>query len=242
MLLRLTAQFLKYRCKAVLSISGIIGKQLDELTGKRSPKVVLFRPIYEHALFSSISRPDWVQSPFRVIFVGRVTVEKGVFTLLDAARLLRQRSCENIVFEICGTGGAFNKLQQSLRQEKITDVNLHGHCDRARLSKLYSQCHVVIVPTTRDFPEGFNRVSIEAILCARPAIVSSAALEPDIASAAIEVQPADPEGLADAIVKLKENRVLYEQLCLNAVGLQESFYDKRRGWEQGLKTILAMED
>ena len=239
-LLRMTGNFLKHRCQAVLSISDVIAGQLDQITAGAGLRVVPFQPIYERELFKNISPPDWFKSPFRVMFVGRIATEKGVYLLLDVARLFRKKCCEGIVFDICGTGDELANVRHIVEREQLSEIKLHGHCDREKLQAVCSESHVVIVPTTRDFPEGFNRVSIEAVLCGRPVIVSSAALERRVISAAIEIQAADVLGFADAIVGLREDRRLYEQRCAASVALQDCFYDKKEGWEQGLRSILEM--
>ncbi len=240
-LLRMTGNFLKHRCQAVLSISDVIGGQLDQITGGGGPRVLPFQPIYERELFKDISPPNWLESPFRVMFVGRVDTLKGIYLLLEVARLFRKRRYEGIVFDICGAGVGLSNVRDIVEREKLSEIKLHGHCDRERLQAFYSESHVVIVPTTREFPEGFNRVSIEAVLCGRPVIVSSSALEQRIISAAIEVQSGDVQGFADAIVELREDRSLYEQRCAACVALQDRFYDKKEGWEEGLKSILEIQ-
>jgi len=238
MLLRLTGQFLRSRSEGVLAISDVISSQLNDITSRRPPRTVRFRPIYERGLFQNMSPPVWDSSPFRVLFVGRVTTDKGIHTLLDVARLVRVQPSSNTIFDVCGTGDEFDAVQSTIAHEHLTEIQLHGHCSREQLHSLYSRCHAVIIPTTANFPEGFNRVSIEAVLCGRPSIVSTAALEPEIASAVIEVSPNDIKGFADAIKSLRENRDVYERLRLNALRLQDLFYDKTRGWEVGLLSII----
>lgn len=238
-LFRMTGMFLKNRCEAVLSISDVIAPQLNKITSGRAPRIIHFRPIYERAMFKDISPPDWHRSPFRVVFVGRIAADKGIYDLLEVVRLLSRRNCAGIAFDICGTGEELSNLNNIAKREQLINVNIHGQCDRKRLHTIYSQCHVVIVPTTREFPEGFNRVSIEAVLCGRPVVISSAAIEPKIVAAAIEVKPSDIEGFANAIVKLRDDNDAYRRLCSGAAASQEVFYDKNYGWEHALRDILS---
>jgi glycogen synthase len=237
--LRLTGHFLRHRCPAALTISDAITPQLDQITAAHSPKIVRFVPVYDRALFKDIHPPNWHNTPFRVLFVGRVSTDKGVYDLLETARVLRKRNRDNIIFDICGTGDEIENVRKLIKREGIKDVNLHGQCDRKTLQELYSQCHVVIIPTSRDFAEGFNRVSIEAVLCGRPVIISSAAIETDTARAAIEVTPGDIEGYANAVAHLQDDGNFYQTLCSAAVDLQHLFYDRKRGWEHGLRAILG---
>src|SRR5579871_3696011 len=238
-LLRMTGRFLTHRCRAVLSISDAITPQLNQITHGKSPKVVRFVPIYDRALFKDICPPSWHSAPFRVLFVGRLSTDKGVYDLLKVANLLRKRSRDNVIIDISGTGDELENIRGLVRQEGMKGVNVHGQCDRNTLRYLYSQCHVVIVPTTRDFAEGFNRVSIETVLCGRPVLISTAAIEADITSAAIEVRPGDIEGYVNAISKLQDDSAFYANLCSAAIRLQQLFCDPTRGWEHGLKEILA---
>jgi len=237
-LFHLTGNFLEHRCEAVLAISDAIDSQISKITRHNGLKIFKFRPIYEPTLFNEISSPDWNQSPFRIIYVGRVEVNKGIYDLLKVAKLLKKRGGGEVFFDVCGTGDALLDLRNAVRQDSLVNIHIHGHCDRKRLSRLYSQCHAVIVPTTKDFPEGFNRVSIEAILCGRPVIISSAAIESKIAAAALEVSPSDAGGFANAIVELRDNRNTYERLCRGAVAAQEYFYDNDAGWENALRNIM----
>jgi glycosyltransferase involved in cell wall biosynthesis len=108
------------------------------------------------------------------------------------------------------------------------------------MAEMYSRSHVVIVPTTTDFIEGFNKVVAEGVLAGRPVITSSVCPALALVREAVEEVPADDvAAYADAIVRLREDRALYEarrHACLSA---QEQFYDPGQGWAAALKSVLA---
>jgi glycogen(starch) synthase len=233
-LLRLTGLYLRANCKAVLSITDVIEEQMARITGPRGPKVVPFRPIYDAKLFADIRPPDRTKPVFRVMFVGRVTRDKGIYTLLNIARKLKR---EPVAFDICGAGEV-QELNDIAKGEGLA-LTAHGVCDRSTLKTLYSESHAIIVPTSRDFPEGFNRVSIEAVICGRPVIVSTAVIEPPISSAAIVIDPDDVGAYCDAIRKLVSDQSFYERKVQAASAMREQFFDPAFGWEAGLNSILA---
>ena len=107
------------------------------------------------------------------------------------------------------------------------------------MREMYSQTHVVIVPTTTDFIEGFNKVVAEGILAGKPVITSSVcpALE-YVADGIVEVPPNDTQAYGTAIIRLHEDRSLYESKRRGCTALQEQFYDPDRGWAAALKRML----
>jgi glycogen synthase len=238
-LLRLTGSFLRTRCKAILSITDVLKNQLSTIVGSRGPKIVQFRPIYEPDLFKDVAPPDWEKRPFRVLFAGNVSRPKGIYSIIEVAKRLINSNADEFVFDVCGTGEELPTLRKLVEQEQLTNVFLHGQCDRPTLKSLYSRSHVIMVPTTRDFPEGFNRVSIESILCGRPVIASTAVIEPAISSAAIKIDPNDIDGFHSAVIRLRNDRNYYENLCKSALQIQGQFFDKGASWENGLRRIIS---
>jgi hypothetical protein len=147
----------------VLSASDEIARQILSLTGDGGSRpLVEFLPTYESATFAPEGTPAPPVRPFRVLFVGRVEEDKGVFDVLRMAKDLRaagppgrrgRRLRHGIRFGSARRGGARGRLENAFR--------CHGHCLRDKMRQMYAACHVVIVPTTADFVEGFNQVVVE---------------------------------------------------------------------------------
>ena len=105
---------------------------------------------------------------------------------------------------------------------------------------MFRDCHVLIVPTTTDFPEGFNQVVGEGILAGRPVITSSVCPALDyVREAVVEVPADDVSAYHDAILRLHDDLALYEQKRSASVALQGQFYDPKRGWAQALRMALG---
>ena len=107
------------------------------------------------------------------------------------------------------------------------------------MQRMYSRCHVVIVPTTSQFKEGFNKVVAEAILAGRPAVASS--MCPAVAhvrDAAVVVSADDIRAYGDAIIRLCEDRKFYEEKRRACVAAQSQFYDIGHSWAAALKRVL----
>ncbi|MBK6578431.1 MAG: hypothetical protein IPG17_19995 [Sandaracinaceae bacterium] len=89
---------------AVLSASSMVSAQVQDIAGERTIPIVEFFPLFRSDLFSDIPDPEASRRPFRVMFVGRVEANKGVFDLMEIARRLRStRSASGI--DCCGAGG-----------------------------------------------------------------------------------------------------------------------------------------
>jgi glycosyltransferase involved in cell wall biosynthesis len=226
---------------AILVASADIAEQLDQLTQSRSLSCVPFLPTYRRTEFACIRPPERNDNlSFKVLYAGRIERNKGVFELLEIARRFGAEAHQNISFDICGAGSALEELKALSQKAGVDSTFLcHGHCNKQQMQQMFSQSHTVIVPTTTDFIEGFNQVVAEGILSGRPVITS--AVCPAIAylhNAVVEVPPNDTKAYGDAILKLRDDQVLYEQKRQACLDMQEQFYDPANSWGIALKSVL----
>ncbi|HEX5242897.1 MAG TPA: glycosyltransferase family 4 protein, partial [Tepidisphaeraceae bacterium] len=222
-----------------LSLSNDITDQLTELIGTIQKPMEPFLPSYRREAFAGLDSAP-LPPPFRVFFAGRIERNKGVFDLLEIARRFSHEGRSDIEFDLCGEGGALPELRQQTEEAGLQSrFRCHGHLDKPRMREMYSQAHIVIAPTTTDFIEGFNKVVAEGILAGKPVITSSVcpALE-YVVDGVVKVPPNDVQAYGDAIIRLHEDRTLYESKRRGCMASQEQFYDAERGWGAALKRML----
>jgi glycogen(starch) synthase len=233
--------FLKRGCAAIISVSDEIIQQVNELTNHRSRAITAFIPQYRRSSFARIRPPQEGDSIFRVLYVGRIERNKGVFDVVEMAQRLANRGRADFQFDFCGAGSALNDLRKAIEAAGLQQtVRCHGHCDQPTMTEMYSRSHVVIVPTTSEFIEGFNKVVAEGVLAGRPVITSSVC--PALAlvrDSVVEVPPDDVAAYTDAVVRLRDDRELYRAKCRACDDAMGQFYDPQRGWAAVLKNVLA---
>lgn len=225
---------------ALLSASNDISKQLAVVAGGAARPTLTFLPTYRLQTFASMPAPPVDRSPFNILFGGRVEENKGVFILLEVAIRCRAERRDGIRFDICGAGAALDELRRRAKAAGVEDMfHCHGHCSREVMREKLSRSHLIVVPTTTGFTEGYNQAVVEGILAGRPVV--SSAVCPSIASlpgAVVEVPPDDPKGYGDAIIRLREDPEFYELKRRGCVAYQMQFYDPEQGWYGVFKTVL----
>lgn len=226
---------------ALMAVSQDIADQVRSLADKPDLNVRVFVPHYRRHAFDGIGAPPEPRKPFRVFFAGRIERNKGVFDLLDVARRLATAGRDYIEFDLCGSGGALEQLRREADAAGLAGrFRCHGHLQKPQMREMYGQSHVVIVPTTTDFVEGFNKVVAEAVLAGRPVITSSVCPALSyVRDAVVEVLPDDVKGYGDAILALCDNAALYDAKRRGCETAKEQFYDPSRSWAATLKRVLA---
>jgi glycogen synthase len=232
--------FFRHCVDAVQAVSGDIAAQVRKLLEGRIVPITTFLPTYPRSQFSSFGSADFSDRPFRILFSGRIETNKGIYDLVQVAATLDKQAPQQFYFDICGDGSELEALRRHIADLDMASViACHGFCNHEKLSFLLQASHVVIVPTTTKFEEGFNKVCAEAILAGRPVVTS--AVCPALAyvkAAAIEVPPDDVSAYCEAIFALSNDRELYEQKRRACKTLQDQFYDSHNSWGAKLRELL----
>jgi glycogen synthase len=239
--LRLTGQFLRWGAWAILSISHAITRQLDELTGGRHGPVFEMLPVYRREYFAHLPLPPANRPPFHVLYVGRIEADKGVFVVLELARRFATAGRTDIEFDLCGAGAALEELRKKAIDLGVESrFRIHGHCGRAKLQEMYSAAHVVIIPTTAQFTEGFNQVMTEAVLSGRPVVTSDACPAVEYLPNTGAIVPTDDrDAYENAVLRLCDDPAFYESARANCAAVSGPFYDPANGWRAAVERLLA---
>jgi glycosyltransferase involved in cell wall biosynthesis len=161
-----------------------------------------------------------------ILFVGRVSPEKGVHILVKAFEQIVNKIPKDLKLVVVGPlTGAFNSTRLSSYAEamiKFTREKLYekviftGAIDRNSLRVLYSNAYCLILPS---LAEAFPMVLLEAMASGIPPIGSTAGGIPDIIIDGINgllFKKRDWKDLANKLLMLIEDKSLRNKLAINA--------------------------
>jgi glycosyltransferase involved in cell wall biosynthesis len=149
----------------------------------------------------------------RILFVGRLAPEKGIFDLLNAFSMLL-RKVQNVELLIVGSGSSSMQLQISrfIANLKIADkVKLLGSIEYSNMPPIHNLVDVFCLPSvpTKTWAEQFGYAMVEAMACGKPVVSTSTGSIPEIVkdrATGILVKPNDPNGLESALKELIINK------------------------------------
>ena len=150
-----------------------------------------------------------LEGPFRILFVGRLSARKGVDVVVDALSILSKRG---ISARLDIVGAVFpgyewyeDELRALIRSHELERfVTFHGF--QASVWPFLADADAVVIPSRFDEP--FGNTAVEALLAARPVVVSDTSGLREAAggySSAQFVAPGSPEDTADALEAVVAN-------------------------------------
>jgi len=146
--------------------------------------------------FRQIPKKDNV---FRVVFVGGMSLRKGVHYLLQAFSELNLPNSELMLI------GAFNEEIKPFFKKYEGKYKWLGHIPQKELRRYYSQGSVFVLNSIED---GFGMVIIQAMACGLPVIATENTGGPDIVRDGIDgfvIPIRDIEKLKEKLLYLYEN-------------------------------------
>ncbi|MGE5529327.1 MAG: glycogen synthase [Patescibacteria group bacterium] len=159
----------------------------------------LYRPA---AAMSALERRG-IAGPY-ILFVGRISRQKGIDVLLAAAPLLPR----GLGVVVCAGAADTPELAAAMREAASALPNVHWLEEMLPvpdLVELYSHAAVFVCPSVY---EPFGLINLEAMACARPVVASRVGGIPEVVvdgETGILVPPGEPAALAAAVGRLLEN-------------------------------------
>ena len=141
-----------------------------------------------------------------VSFVGRISVEKGIYEFIEAARLN-----PTIPFKVAGKLDVHFKMPNDLPQ----NVEFVGYKKGDDLDYFYSNSRIIVTPS--KWYEGFPNVIVRAMLHSRPVITTNIGAMPSIIENGVNgilVKSGNVKQLSDAI-----SRLYNDENCCREMGL-----------------------
>ena len=99
------------------------------------------------------------------VFVGRLSVEKGLDTLLDA-----WRGIKDIPLKIIGMGPMHGAIAERLERENLDNITLSGQLSHADTMEVVGHARLLVFPS--EWYETFGRVIVEAYSAGVPVVAS----------------------------------------------------------------------
>ena len=152
-------------------------------------------------------------APLRLVYIGRLITEKGLFDILAAVALLRDRG-RRLRLDIAGSGPALEALLAQAALHQLGEiVQFHGPVAGPDKARLWHDADLLVFPTYH--PEGLPYALLEAMAAGTPAITCAVGAIPDVMQHGVHglfVMAQDVPMLAGAIVRLDDDRPLLDAM------------------------------
>jgi len=163
-----------------------------------------------------------IDAPAVILSVGRLREKKGLDTLIDACRVLRDRG-QAFRCEIVGYGEEHDRLQARIAWLGLAgEVCLVGKLPREQVIECYARAAVYVQPSriaADGDRDGIPNVLLEAMAMGLPVVASNVSGIPELVGDGhngLLVEPDDPLALADAIARLLHQPRLCAELACHA--------------------------
>jgi glycosyltransferase involved in cell wall biosynthesis len=155
-----------------------------------------------------------------ILYVGRLSKEKGVLTLLRSIKHI------DVKLKIVGDGPMRNECERYIEENKITNVEILGYKTGKELEDLYKNSLFVVMPS--EWYENAPMVILEAFAYGKPIIASSIGGIPEMVineKTGLLYSPGDDNDLKDKICYLLNNPHMIKNMGKFARELVEKKYN-----------------
>lgn len=165
------------------------------------------------------------------VFVGRLSEEKGIFTLLKA-----WRGVSGLPLKVLGDGPLNNQLQAYARTENL-NVEFLGFLTNDKALQIVANAQIQIIPS--EWYEGFPMVVLEAYAMGIPLVVSRIGSLEEVVlegETGVKFNPGDATDLAAKVNALKDNAALLASMKVNAKAL----FQRKFTADENFKQLMAI--
>jgi glycosyltransferase involved in cell wall biosynthesis len=182
------------RASAITAVSSWLARGAADIGGGPAP-VVAPMPV-----LTSLFRPDASREPHRLLFVGKLSAQKGLDRLLRAMAAMKNRAALTVV----GAGRVDDASVRALAHALGLDDRIEWLpiLSQAQLAVQYRRAAIHVIPA---LDEGLGLTAVEALLSETPVVAFDSGGMPDVVvqgSTGMLVPPGDEARLAAALDEL----------------------------------------
>jgi glycosyltransferase involved in cell wall biosynthesis len=206
---RLMFAAVKRRASRLVCVSDFTSSEFLRLVGRPRHMVTIHNGV-SPGWFSIQPRERPHPRPF-ILFVGNVKPHKNLTTLIRAFERITHRVPHDLI--IVGRHSDFITSDPSVSKAAARAgerVRLAGEVAPELLKQFFRYAEALVFPSLY---EGFGLPPLEAMACGCPTVVARAGSLPEVCgSASVYFDPADPDDLADALLRVLSDDRLREEL------------------------------
>lgn len=212
----------------VIAVSEAVRKHLVSL-GIPPKKIVLIQNGVDSEEFTCVLPKYNPESYTTILFIGRLLPNKGLKTLVEAARIISATSSRKITFKIVGDGPDRAQINELIEMYSMRD-NFHFLGEVPRVSDVFQEGGIFVRPS---LTEGMPLTILEAMSSGLPIVATNVGGTSELIKhneRGLLVEVDNEAQLAKAILNLVGNPKRAERLGQNARAFVKRHYEKKYSW------------
>jgi len=216
-------------CQTQGIVDDIIGRGFDK------NKVHLITNGVDIELFKKEKRDEnfrreiGIENKFALCYAGIHGIAQGLQVIIKAAEILKEK--EDIQFVFVGDGPEKQELIDMVKEKKLKNVTFLPLQPKTNMPKIVASMDAAIIPLKKlKLFEGALPSKMYETLCSEVPIIMAVKGEAErlinSAQAGIVVEPENSEEIAEAVIKLYNDKELREKLGQNGREYVKEHYDR----------------
>lgn len=168
-----------------------------------------------------------VKRPY-ALYIGRLSSEKGLFTLLAAAR-----SVPELPIKIAGTGPLEVDLRQAIGEHRMHHIELLGHVTGEAKQRLITQALCTLIPS--EWNENFPLAVVESLSLGTPVVASRIGGLPELIDhghTGLLFPQGDTDSLTECLRRISRETSDTMKMATNALTTARDRFSPQRHLEQ----------
>jgi glycosyltransferase involved in cell wall biosynthesis len=191
-------------------------------------RILIIPNAIEPTDFAGGKRVVRASEPLRLAYLGRITRDKGVFEIVEAMRILKDRGVQ-VQLSIAGSGAEEISMREAVTQAGLEgQVRFYSPVFGPEKRAFWAETDIFLFPTYR---EGLPYSLLESMASGVVPIACAVGAIPDVVRNEVHgllVPPRDPRALADAVATLNADRVRLTDMADAACSRVASHYSVGR--------------
>jgi len=218
-------------CDKIIAVSNEMKKDIERVYGIESDKIAVIHNGIDIEKYRKNENPAMIKelgidAPY-ILFVGRLTRQKGVFELVEAMERVKVNEKLVLVTGKPDTKEIEQELESKVRGKKNI-IWINKMLSEEQIIALYSSARLFVCPSRY---EPFGIINLEAMACGAPVVASATGGIKEVINSGVNgllVPPGDVTALADAI----EHLLTDEQLRLKYIEAGRRRVEQEFSWHR----------